>query len=73
VKILQTPSFYNFYILLTPTPYIKKIFGIRPNIHRKNIELSINGFLNVKTELFLVVTDFPYGELVKTMMFDVYH
>jgi hypothetical protein len=31
--------------------------------------------INVKTELLplLVITDFLYGKLVKTMMFNIYH
>ena len=38
-------------------------------------ELSIDGFFNVKTELLplLVIIDFPYGKLVKTTMFNIYH
>jgi hypothetical protein len=74
VKILQTPSLYNFYILLNPTPYIKNI-RYPTKYTQEKYWFSINGFLNVKAELvpLLVVIDFPYGKLVKTMMFDVYH
>ena len=40
-------------------------------IHKEKIELSINGFLDAKTELLplLVIIDFPHGKLIKTMMF----
>jgi hypothetical protein len=37
----------------------------------EKIKLPLNAFSNVKTELLplLVIIDFPYGELVKTIMF----
>jgi hypothetical protein len=43
-------------------------------IWRKKLS-SINGFFNIKTELLslLVIVDFPYDKLVKTMMFNIYH
>jgi hypothetical protein len=52
--------------------YCSYLIGL---FHREKLNFPlITGFLNVRTELLPLVTiDFPYGKLVKTMMFNIYH